>query len=62
MKLKLGDRIEVTSYGRAVRGTVTMIGHYTGKVTQMRRDDTGQLRAILPQTPIRLVHGSEEHR
>jgi hypothetical protein len=45
--IKQGDTVEVDSYGKTIRGTVTMIGHYTKKPTQMRRHDTGQLRAII---------------
>lgn len=45
--IKLGDTVEVMSYGVAIRGTVTMIGHYTKKPTQMQRFDNGKLRAII---------------
>jgi hypothetical protein len=45
--IKLGDTVEVMSYGKAIRGTVTMIGHYTKKPSQMRRHDNGKLRAIM---------------
>jgi hypothetical protein len=45
--IKQGDTVEVISYGKPIRGTVTMIGHYTRKPTQMRRHDNGKLRAII---------------
>jgi hypothetical protein len=45
--IQQGDTVEVDSYGKAIRGTVTMIGHYTRKPTQMRRHDNGKLRAII---------------
>lgn len=45
--IKQGDTVEVISYGKAIRGTVTMIGHFTRKPTQMRRHDNGKLRAII---------------
>jgi hypothetical protein len=45
--IKQGDTVEVISYGKPIRGTVTMIGHYTKKPTQMRRHDNGKLRAII---------------
>jgi hypothetical protein len=46
-RIRQGDTVEVTSYGKTIRGTVTMIGHCTNRPTQMRRHDTGQLRAII---------------
>jgi hypothetical protein len=45
--IKQGDTVEVISYGKPIRGTVTMIGHFTKKPTQMRRHDNGKLRAII---------------
>jgi hypothetical protein len=45
--IKQGDTVEVDSYGVAIRGTVTMIGHFTKRPTQMRRHDNGKLRAII---------------
>jgi hypothetical protein len=52
---RIGDTIEFTSWGAPIRGTVTMIGHYTGKPSQIRRHDTGQLRAIMPQTEFTVI-------
>jgi hypothetical protein len=45
--LKEGDAVEIVSWGKPIRGVITMIGHYTQKPTQMRRDDNGKLRAIM---------------
>lgn len=44
----IGSKVHVLCYGKAICGTASQIGHYTGEVTQMRRVDTGQLRAIMP--------------
>ena len=55
---RIGDTIEITSWGSAISGTITQIGHYTGKPSQMRRHDTGQLRAIMPQTEVRKIEGN----
>lgn len=50
--MTIGAKVHVLSYGKAICGTVTQIGHYTGKPSQMRRADTGQLRAIIPGAAI----------
>lgn len=47
MSIAIGDVVEVISYGERIRGTVTMIGHYTKRPVQMRRLDNGKLRAII---------------
>lgn len=52
---KLGDTIEFISWGAPIRGIVTQIGHYTGRPSQIRRADTGQLRAIMPQTEFQII-------
>ncbi len=50
--MTIGGKIHVLCYGQAICGTITQIGHYTGKPSQMRRADTGQLRAIVPGSAI----------
>lgn len=54
-EINLGDSVEVTSYGQAIRGTVTQIGRYTGKPSQMLRWDNNKLRAIVPPGNCRKV-------
>lgn len=50
--MQIGSKVHVLCYGEVIRGTVTQIGHYTRKATQMRREDNGQLRAIMPGAAI----------
>lgn len=46
-KIKLGDTVEVMSYGKAIRGTVIELGKVTGNPIKMQRFDTNRVLAII---------------
>lgn len=55
--IKLGDTVEVMSYGKAIQGTVIELGKFTGNPIKMRRHDNNRVLAIIGTGNCRKVEG-----